>query len=93
MYKLWLKLLTLDYIKIYVKKIDPENSASEKLIIISYLFDSRLFRSYISASKLSHSVHGICMEGNDSSVRKCLLPYPLPPGKLVFPVIHFDSMI
>ena len=31
MYKLWLKRLTLDYIKLYMK-FDSEHSASEKLI-------------------------------------------------------------
>ena len=39
MYKLTLKLLTVDYIKIYLEKFDSEHSAREKIIIISHLFN------------------------------------------------------
>ena len=43
-YKLWLKRLTVDYIKISEEKFDSDHYANDKRVIMSHLFNRALSR-------------------------------------------------
>ena len=82
MYKLWLKLLTVDYIKVYVEKFDSEHYAKEKVILISHLLTDLHHEVASLFSLIKFQIEPFCawyLHGRKQESRE-YMSTPLPPS-------------